>query len=108
MKTLVTLAIILAIFSVYFIFNTEKSISVKGNALPTGTDIAALILKKVKNIDPKIKLDGISKSKIADIIKLDEIKLKVGDIKNKIIEESGNLIKEPIKNKINDVLCSQG
>lgn len=113
MKTLVVIGIILAILAVYFVLNTEKSISVGGGGgiIPAGIDIPRLILSKLKNIIPnntaeniKVKnqkLDNLKESNLAD-----EIKLKIGNIKDKILGESINLIKDPIKNKINEVFCS--
>jgi len=123
MKTLIVLVIILAILTVYFVLNIEKSFSIKGltnesgskigNAVPAGIDIAKFILNKIKGITPEIaddlvdnvknqKLGGISESNVVD-----KIKSTIGDVKDKILEGSVNLIKEPIKNKVNDLFCSQ-
>lgn len=106
MKTLLILAIILAIFSVYFVLNTEKSISLKsgGNAIPAGTDIAKFILDKVLNQSETIK------PKISEVLQsglIGEVKSKIGEIKNKILDGAIDLIKKPIENKASEIFCSQ-
>lgn len=119
MKLLLIITIILAILAVYFVLNTEKSFSVKGDGgvIPAGVDIPRLILNKVKNIIPntagniannivnKVKNPGRSNLFQSDIAS--EIRSSVGEIKNKILEESINLVKDPIKNKINETFCSK-
>src|SRR3989344_8473358 len=99
MKTLIILAIILAIFATYFVFNTEKSLSLKGggNAIPAGIDIGKSILNQIlnqaKKINPEavnsnnginstsgINGSGVMQSKLAE-----EIKSKIGEIKDKIL-----------------------
>lgn len=114
MKTLLIIGIILAILTVYFVLNTEKTFSIKGNegAIPAGIDIAKFILNKVKDITPKItsNIDDIKNKKLNYIFKsdmADEIKSKIKDVKSKILEKSASLIKDPIKNKINEAFCSQ-
>ncbi|MBI2446827.1 MAG: hypothetical protein HYV51_03380 [Parcubacteria group bacterium] len=116
MKTLIILAIILAILAAYFVFNTEKSLSLKdrGNAIPAGIDIGKSILNQVLNQAKKItpeKINSISgtngngavmQSKLAE-----EIKSKIGEIKDKILDEAVNLIKTPIENKANELFCPQ-
>ena len=106
MKTLIILAIILAIFSAYFVFNTEKSISVKGggNAVPAGVDIAKFILNQALNQSETIKpkINEILQSKLTG-----EIKSKIGEIKDKILDEAIYLIKKPIESKINETFCPQ-
>lgn len=112
MKTLVILAIILAIIAAYFVFNTEKSISIEGggNAIPAGIDIAKFIFNKVLDQTGKINEkpndngnyinSGVLQSKLAE-----EIKSKIGETKNNILDEAINLIKNPIENKINALFC---
>lgn len=117
MKTLLIIGIILAILTVYFVLNTEKSFSVKGvkgneSAIPAGIDVAKFILNKVKDIIPKITsdIDDIKDKKLNYIFKsdmTDVIKSRIGDIKSKILEESSSLIKDPIKNKIDETFCPQ-
>lgn len=116
MKTLVILAIILAILAAYFVFNTEKSLSLKdrGNAIPAGIDIAKSILKQVLNqtekINPKVvdSVNGVKNGSSVMQPKLTEkIKSKIRDIKDKILGETVNLIKTPIENKVSDLLCPQ-
>ena len=90
MKALVILAIILAIFAVYFVFDTEKSISVKGggNAVPAGIDIAKSILNQVLDQSEPIKskISNISQSEL-----IGEIKSKIGEIKDKVLGEVSEL-----------------
>lgn len=121
MKILLIITIILAILAAYFVLNTEKSFSIKGDGgvIPAGVDIPRFILNKVKNIIPisnntvgsiieKIKNpkeDNILESNIVNIAK--EIKSKIGETKNKILEGSINLIRDPIKNKISDTFCTK-
>lgn len=97
MKTILVIVIILAILAVYFVLNVEKSFSIKslsgnnglGNALPAGTDITKFILRKVKDVIPEIagNVDDIKNKKLNYVFEskaADEIKSKIGDIKNKI------------------------
>ncbi len=103
---LIILAIILAIFASYFVFNTEKSISVKsgGNAVPAGVDIAKSILNHVLNQSEVIK------PKINDILQsglTGEIISKIGEIKDKVLYEAFDLLKKPIESKVNELFCPQ-
>ena len=106
MKALVILAIILAIFAVYFVFDTEKSISVKGggNAVPAGIDIAKSILNQVLDQSEPIKskISNISQSEL-----IGEIKSKIGEIKDKVLDKAVVLIKTPVENKARELLCPQ-
>jgi len=115
MKTLIILAIILAIFATYFVFNTEKSLSLKGggNAIPAGIDIGKSILNQILNQAKKINPEavnsinesggsGVMQSKLAE-----EIKSKIGEIKDKILSEAVSLIKTPIENKASELFCPQ-
>lgn len=118
MKTLIMLAIILGIFAVYFIFNTEKSVLLKGggNAMPAGTDVAKFILNKAKTINPG-KIIGeflsgneININKSGEMLKsgiTEEIKSKAGEIKDKILSEGIDLVKQPIKDKTAELFCPQ-
>lgn len=116
MKTLISLAIILGIFSAYFVFNAEKSISIKGggNAVPAGVDIARFIFNEELNpsgltLSDLTQFETI-KPKINNILQSEltgEIKSKIGDIKDKILDEAIGLIKKPIENKITETFCPQ-
>lgn len=118
MKTIIITAIILGVFFAYFVFNTEKSISVKGggNVIPAGTDVARFILDYAKTIKPgKIISDIIGDNKMnvnksGEMLKsniTEEIKSKIGEIKNKVLNEGINLIKQPIKDKAVEAFCPQ-
>lgn len=115
MKTLIILAIILAIFAAYFVFNTEKSLSLKdrGNAIPAGIDIGKSILNQVLNQAKKINpeaidsINGVSSGAVTQPKLVEEIKSKIGEIKDKILDEAVNLIKTPIENKANELFCPQ-
>ena len=106
MKTLIILGIILAILTTYFVFNMEKSISLKSgnNAVPAGIDIAKLVLNQAldqsETIKPKI--NELLQSKLTG-----EIKSKIGEIKDKILNEAVDLIKKPIESKISETFCPQ-
>lgn len=117
MKTLLIIGIILAILAVYFVLKTEKSISVEGGGggvITAGVDIPKFILSKFKNIIPNNTteniIDNIKNKKLNNITEsnlTDKIKSKIGDIKDKIVDGSINLIKDPIKNKLNEVICNK-
>ncbi|OGD25726.1 hypothetical protein A2819_02400 [Candidatus Azambacteria bacterium RIFCSPHIGHO2_01_FULL_40_24] len=115
MKTLIILAIILAILAIYFVFNTEKSLSLqdRGNAIPAGIDIGKSILNQVlnqaKKINPKIvnSDNGVDGSGVMQSKLTEEIKSKIGDIKDRILDETVNLIKTPIENKTSELFCPQ-
>ncbi len=117
MKTLVILVIILTVLTIYFVFNTEKSISVKsgGNAIPAGTDVTKFILDKAKTIEPgKIIANIINgsnlKNKTIDLLQSDiteKMKSTIGEIKNKILNKTVDLIKKPIESKISETFCPQ-
>lgn len=116
MKTLIIIGIILGVFTTYFVFNAQKSISVKGggNAIPAGTDIAKLILNKVKTISPgeiigniisddeNNKINGVFQSNITE-----KIRSKVGELKNTVLNEGIDLIKKTIENKAGELFCPQ-
>lgn len=114
MKTLIIFSVILAIFAAFFIFNVEKSVSVKGggNAIPAGVDIAEFISNQVEKIKAGDIISNLTsndrKDKISDIIQskiIGGIKSKIGEIKNKISKEGVDLIKKPIENKVNEMFC---
>ena len=90
MKTLIILAIILGILAAYFVFNIEKSISVKGtdNAMSAGTDIAKIFLNQIKTMMPKV-VDKTLQSNIVE-----QIKSKAGEITNDISDKLIDLIKK--------------
>ncbi len=106
MKTLIILAVILAIFSAYFVFNTEKSLSLKsgGNAIPAGLNIAKLFLNQALNQSETVKpkINDILQSKLTG-----EIKSKIGEIKDKVLYEALDLIKTPVENKAKELFCPQ-
>lgn len=114
MKTLVILAIILAIIAAYFVFNTEKSISIGGggNAVPAGVDIAKFLFNKALDQAGKINEktnsnvnyinSGALQSKLAE-----EIKSKIGETKDKILNKAVGLIKMPVENKVSELFCPQ-
>jgi len=106
MKTLIILGIILGILSLYFVVNTEKSISIKGNeVVPSGIDIPKIVLE---NILPKFinqdngLLNNVNIKNLAENIK-DNI--SIGDLTAKALNKITDSIKTPIENKINEVLC---
>ncbi|KKQ92962.1 MAG: hypothetical protein UT16_C0001G0028 [Candidatus Azambacteria bacterium GW2011_GWA2_39_10] len=115
MKTLVILAIILAILAAYFVFNTEKSLSLKdrGNAIPAGIDVGKAILNQVLNQTKKVNPEAINSineangSSVMQSKLAEEIKSKIGEIKDKILDEAVNLIKTPIENKASELFCPQ-
>ncbi len=112
---LVILAIILAIFATYFVFNTEKSISLTGgggNAIPAGIDIAKLILSQALNQVKKINptqvvnsVSGVSGSGATQFKLAEEIKSKIGEVKDKILDKAVDLIKTPVENKVSELFC---
>lgn len=108
MKTLIILAIILGIFAAYFVFNSEKSISVKStdDVVPVGTDIAKFILNKALNqareINPAGIIDGVSALRPG---LAEKIKSKIGEVGNEISVRAFNLIKRPIENKARELIC---
>jgi len=121
MKTLMILATILGILSVYFVINTEKSVVIKGNEVtPAGTDIPSLILNKAKEIKSQIGDDNPKNfsGQMADIFepvitaegigaKSDEIGNEVKNIISETFNKIENSIKELIGNKISETLCPQ-
>lgn len=119
MKISIITVIILGIFAAYFVFNVENSISVKGggNAIPAGIDVARFILDYAKTISPgKIIGDIIDSGKEININKsgkvlksdiVEEVKSQIIGIKEKILSEGINLIKQPIKDKAIEAFCPQ-
>lgn len=113
------LLVILGILSVYFVINAEKSILVKGSEItPIGTDVPKLILNKMKELAPVLTGDKVEnlaaggaidnlRPKITGIVQTgaEELKNKAGDLISNAASKITNLIKEPIKNKINEALC---
>ena len=96
----------MGILSLYFVVNTEKSISIKGNeVVPSGIDIPKIVLE---NILPKFinqdngLLNNVNIKNLAENIK-DNI--SIGDLTAKALNKITDSIKTPIENKINEVLC---
>lgn len=119
MKTLLAVfAVILGIIFLYFVVNAEKSILVNGSEVtPTGTDIPKLILNKAKELatfftggEVKNSADSAVNTfqpKITDLIQtgVEEFKNKAENLISGVASKITDLIKDPIKNKINEVLC---
>ncbi|GEM_PF-2890582 len=120
MKTLVIVAVILAVLSLYFIVNADKSILVKGSeVLPAGTDIAKFILKKAKDLISQTGTGNVLKSSsgnniidaslpvITDKIKtgVETIKSEANNLIPEVLNKATDLIKNPIENKIIETFC---
>jgi non-homologous end joining protein Ku len=121
MKTLISLGVILAVLSIYFIVNVEKSIFLKGNeVVPLGTDIPKIIFDNAKKIiadkNATSTLETATTSGIESLQELITNKLpeQTENIKNDIIDLASNasqkiedLLKQSIENKISEIICPQ-
>lgn len=96
MKTLIIIGVILAVLSLYFVVNADKSILVKGGEVwPTGTDIVKFVLNKARNLSSQIKtgnFPGFSNDKI-------------GDASYKVIDKAREFISGSIENKLVETFC---
>lgn len=102
MKTLIILAVILGILFLYFIVKAEKSFIIKGNEVtPIGIDIPKLILDKTSQI---LGNDVIGGSESASAL-FNKIKTDAGNLVSKTADKISESIKNPIENKINEVIC---
>lgn len=72
--------------------------------MPAGIDIAKSILDQVldRSEPIKSKINDIAQSKLTG-----EIKSKIGEIKDKILDKTVVLIKTPVENKISELFCPQ-
>ena len=114
MKGLFIVAVILTVFTLYFIVSAKNSIIIKGNeVVPAGTDLAKLIFEKAKKVPDIFQNDaiGIPKSELSEKIKETAAEVAEG-LKNKTAEISEmaiDAIKEPVQNKIrekiNEAIC---
>lgn len=121
MKTLISLGVVLAVLSIYFIVNVEKSIFLKGNeVVPLGTDIPKIIFDNAKKIiadkNATSTLETATASGIGSLQELITNKLpeQTENIKNDIIDLASNasqkiedLLKQSIENKISEIICPQ-
>lgn len=93
----------------YFVVNADRSILVKGNEVfPAGTDIAKFILKQTKNLQSQIETGNGSYPTITDAIKpiVETVGIGASKLIPRIINKVKDLIREPIKNKIDATFCS--
>lgn len=110
MKTLIIIIVILAVLTLYFVVNADRSILVKrSEVLPAGTDIARLILNKTKDFVSQTDTDIVDASypTITDKIKagIEKVKVETNNLIPKVINKTTDLIKEPIENKIIKTFC---
>lgn len=116
MKTLVIIGIILTVLATYFVFNTEKSISVKNvnGVVPAGIDIAKFILNKAldqagrinPNITNRVSGTNILGNNALQQTAVERARSKMGEIGNEITSRAVDLIKKPIENTANRLFCS--
>ncbi len=113
MKTLTIIAIILGVAFLFFVAKAEKSFIIDGNeAIPAGlTGMPKALLDKANEIKSKL-LDSGKNGEIGNLINLEPISTNniVADAKNFIsgtIDKITETIKNPIEDKINEVLCPQ-
>lgn len=102
MKTLVIIGVVLAVLTLYFVVNAERSILVKkgSEVFPAGTDIAKFILKKTKDLISQNDITNTSFPAIVETIKAGATKF-IPEVFDKIT----GLVKKPIENKISDLFC---
>ncbi|MDO8676572.1 MAG: hypothetical protein Q7K16_02890 [Candidatus Azambacteria bacterium] len=119
MKTLIIIGVILAVLSLYFVVNADKSITIKGSeVLPVGTDIAKFILNKARDLGSQIKIGNVpgfsdgkigdaSYSKTTNTVKTgaEAIKSKVSNLIPKVIDKARELVKGSIENKLIETFC---
>lgn len=124
MKTLVIIGVILAVLTLYFVVNADRSILVKGSeVLPAGTDIARLVLNKAKDLISQAGTGNVLKSSNGNIVGnivdasypaitdkieagIEKIRAESNTLIPKVIDKTIDLIKNPIENKINETFCS--
>lgn len=108
MKTLITLAIILAIFATYFMYNIEKSVFVKNadSVTPAGIDIAKTFLNKIRKINSEV-INKINNGGIPQPGLSEKVKSKIEEIGSKISDKTINLIKKPVEDKMVELFCPQ-
>lgn len=105
MKIIVTIAVILAVLTLYFIVNAEKSILIKGSEVfPAGTDIAKLVINKAKEVASKIGSGNILQVSNSDSV-VETIKAGASKLIPKIFNKAGGLIKNSVEDKIIETFC---
>ncbi|MBI2635650.1 MAG: hypothetical protein HYW79_03900 [Parcubacteria group bacterium] len=115
MKTLIIIGIILAVLSLYFVVNADRSFTIKGSeVLPVGTDIAKFILNKVNNFKtdslPQLsgeKIGDTSYSEITDKIKTgaETVGSEASKLIPIVIDKAKGLIKGSVENKLVETFC---
>ena len=106
MKTLIILAVILGILFLYFVVKAEKSFVIKGNeVVPSGIDIPKLILDKVKGIKSQILGNEVIGDSGPGRGFINNITTDVKDLVSKTINKVSESIKNPIENKIQEIIC---
>ncbi len=113
MKTLIIFAVILGILFIYFVARSETSLIVKGGdeVKPGGIDIPKLILGKVKEMDFQVLNDKnaqmLGEGIINDLLPslINKIKNDAGDLVSKAINKVSEAVRNPIEEKVNEILC---
>jgi len=113
MKTLIIFAVILGILFIYFVARSETSLIVKGGdeVKPGGIDIPKLVLDKANEMNFQVLNDKSAQILGSDTISssvpllIDKIKNDAGDLVSKAINKVGETIKNPIEDKVNEILC---
>ncbi len=103
MKTLIVLFIVLGIVFLYFVAGAEKSLIIKNDEVtPNSIAIPELIANKIKEIKSKGGVIGGSLESSGLINNaVNSIKSFVSETVNK----AEDLIKNPIENKIQEIVC---
>lgn len=111
MKTLIILAVILGILFFYFI-STEKSLIKGSEVVPGGVDIPKLILDKVRGIKSQITnedIKTIGDNTISDSEQgqgfVNNIITGAKNLVSKAVTKIGESVKDPIENKIQEIVC---
>ncbi len=113
MKTLIIFAVILGILFLYFVARSETSLIVKGGdeVRPGGIDISKLVLDKVNEMNFQVLNDknaqmlgeGIINDSLPSLI--NKIKNDAGDLVSKAINKVSEAVRNPIEEKVNEILC---
>ena len=113
MKTLTIIAVILGIAFLFFVARAEKFFVINGNeVIPAGiTNVPKMLLDKVNEMRFKIS-DSAGNGGIGNLVNLEPIStnnivLGAKDFISGTINKITEIIKTPIEDKINDILCPQ-
>ena len=108
MKTLIVSFIILGILFLYFIAGAERSLIIKNDeVMPKGINIPEFLTNKVKELGLTGGLvdSNLTGGNLGSTGFVGNAVNSVKDLTSKAVNNIGDMIKSPIQNKIQEIIC---